>query len=352
MSDPLTWSINLGRWSGTQIRVHLFLVLFVVGRLLESALTSEPKGHPVAETIAWLSLLVVAILLHELGHAAMAVRLGFEIDEIRLWPLGNLVGPSTSTLWRTPEAVLVSVAGPITSAMMALVAAIGLGFAESQMIFNPFGGPAGGAPILSNGQTAAPLSAVWWVGWFGYLNWVLFLANLIPALPMDMGRTLRGILASQSKDGMIAPHTARVCAVLLALVGLFRLYGARPGAFALIALAILIEWMVRIEARMLEEGGFFDDGVFGYDFSQGYTSLESGAPAVRPKKESALKRWRRRRSELRRQRREAKEAAEEQRMDEILDKLHRGGRSSLSEEEHQFLVRVSAKYRSKRMQGS
>ena len=25
---------------------------------------------------------------------------------------------------------------------------------------------------------------------------------------------------------------------------------------------------------MLEDGGFFDDGVFGYDFSEGYTSLE------------------------------------------------------------------------------
>ena len=51
---------------------------------------------------------------------------------------------------------------------------------------------------------------------------------------------------------------------------------------------------------MLEEGGYFDDGVFGYDFSEGYTSLEGAAAKVRPYGESALKRWRRRRSELRR----------------------------------------------------
>ena len=53
---------------------------------------------------------------------------------------------------------------------------------------------------------------------------------------------------------------------------------------------------------MLEDGGFFDDGVFGYDFSEGYTSLEGSAAKVRPYRESALKRWRRRRSDLRRQR--------------------------------------------------
>ena len=36
------------------------------------------------------------------------------------------------------------------------------------------------------------------LGWFGYLNWVLLLANLIPALPFDGGRMLRAVLASTS----------------------------------------------------------------------------------------------------------------------------------------------------------
>ena len=34
-------------------------------------------------------------------------------------------------------------------------------------------------------------------------------------------------------------------------------------------------------------------------------------------------------------------------MDEILDKLHREGRAALTDEEHRFLVRVSAKYRNR-----
>ena len=89
---------------------------------------------------------------------------------------------------------------------------------------------------------------------------------------------------------------------------------------------------------MYEDGGFFDDGVFGYDFSEGYTSLEASAAKVRPYRESALKRWRRRRSDLRRRRRQAKEAAEERRMDEILAKVHREGQSALTDEEANALL--------------
>jgi stage IV sporulation protein FB len=91
--------------------------------------------------------------------------------------------------------------------------------------------------------------------------------------------------------------------------------------------------------------------VFGYDFSEGYTSLEGSTQKVRPYRESALKRWRRRRSDLRRQRRQARETAEEQRMDEILAKLHTQGRPALTDEEQRFLVRVSARYRGRSKAG-
>ena len=150
-----------------------------------------------------------------------------------------------------------------------------------------------------------------------------------------------------SRDSIVAPYLARGFALVIAIVGVVRLVKGGLDGMTLIGLAMLIEYLVRTEARMLEDGGYFDDGVFGYDFSEGYTSLESGAPKVRPYRESALKRWRRRRSDLRRQRRVAREAAEERRMDEILEKLHREGRTALTDEENRFLVRVSARYRNR-----
>jgi stage IV sporulation protein FB len=82
MTDPLTWSpINLGRWSGTQVRVHIFLIVFVVLRLLNAAMAPD---HTFVPTACWLGLLILALAVHELGHALMAKWLGCDRDEVRL----------------------------------------------------------------------------------------------------------------------------------------------------------------------------------------------------------------------------------------------------------------------------
>ena len=44
----------------------------------------------------------------------------------------------------------------------------------------------------------AVLNPIWFIGWFGYLNLILTLCNLIPALPFDFGRIFRAYLASTS----------------------------------------------------------------------------------------------------------------------------------------------------------
>jgi stage IV sporulation protein FB len=349
MTDPLMWSpINLGRWFGAQIRVHIFLILFVVFELLNAAISSNTDIDRVA---CWLSLLLVALVVHEFGHAIVALWLGAEPDDVRLWPLGNMVGPPVSS--RSSDNILVALGGPAANALVVLTAALWITMSGARFDWSPFGNyQDSGAPWLEANKSVPPFKLLWFVGWFGYVNYVLLLANLIPALPFDMGRVLRTYYANasitQSKDGLFIPYAARTCVVFLAIIGVIRLILlGRNDGITLIGLAILIELIVRSEARMLEDGGFFDDGVFGYDFSEGYTSLEGSTAKVRPYRESALKRWRRRRSELRRQRRQAREAAEERRMDEILEKLHREGRHSLTDEEHRFLVRVSAKIRNR-----
>ncbi len=354
MTDPLTWSIDLGRWAGIRVRVHVLLVLFAFQKLLEAAWTQE-KGHPhpVFETVGWLCLLVLAIVIKQSVTALVAGRVGMDRDEFRLWPLGHLGGPGLTAAERSPENVMVLLSGMLTSLTIALVVAIILGFAGVQMVFNPFGNVgSGGAPLVGGTSPAAPFHLVWWLGWFGHLNWVLFVANLIPAIPLDAGRIFRSVLAARSRDGMIGPWTAHSCAAVLAVVGIVRwLYFKKPGGGELISLAFLIEFFLKMESSLLEEGGFFEEGVFGYDFSQGYTSLEAGAAAVKPRREGALKRWRRRRSDLHRRRKAEKEAADDRRMDELLDKIHREGRSVLSDEEQRFLVRVSAQYK-KRVRGT
>jgi Zn-dependent protease len=393
--DPLLWSIPFGRPLGTAIRVHWTLVAFAILKLIEELLSKRPQ---VAATAGWLSLLFIALAIHVAAQVVVGARWGWDADEFRVWPLGLMLLPSGGR-GRGVETAIGTAAGPIANLVLAIVAASAIALGGGRMIFDPFGTPrvdareasavaregladppaaaapqlsadeaesaarrvaaaprfGGGTPILADDSEAPTFGWIWWVGWFGYLNWMLCLVNCIPALPLEGGRIFRYLAASGERDRAIVPHTARACAIVLGVVGLLRwALLHKPGGTELLVLALLIDSMVRLEARMFEAGGFFEESLFGYDFSQGYTSLDrAGAPARR-RRESAIGRWRRIRSEQRRirseqrrLRREAKLSAEEERMDEILAKLHREGRDSLTAEEQRFLVRVSARLRSR-----
>ena len=349
MTDPLLWSISAGRWFGVHVRIHVLFLIYGMGHVLVALFSPELS---VLATVAWLLLLAVAVALHELTHHLVAAWLGVEAEDTRLWPLGNLSRPAPVA--QPTDAFLVAISAPVVNLSITVLCALSLAFQGISIIWNPFGGPkTGGVPyFVTTGQFVSEFSLAWWVGWFAHINLVLFLANLIPAYPLDGGRMARAVLSRSSphgfRDSMLELWISRTSAVLLLLVGLARLIFSQDNdGGTLIALAALIEWIVRTESRMLEDGGFFDDGVFGYDFSQGYTSLESSTAKVRPSRESALRRWRRKRSESRRQRRMAQEIAEEQRLDEILDKLHRDGRGALTNEENRFLIRISARLKNK-----
>ena len=109
MSDPLTWSpISLGRWFGTSVRVHITLIIFVVFWLLSTAVSLAAKGDlpQLSQTACWLGLLLLALAVHELGHAATAAWLDCDQDEVHIWPLGSLVGPSFMP--RSSEHILVA----------------------------------------------------------------------------------------------------------------------------------------------------------------------------------------------------------------------------------------------------
>ncbi len=195
MSDPLTWSpISLGRWFGTAVRVHLILIIFVASWLLVSAVHFAAEGAlpQLSQTACWLGLLLIALALHELGHAATAAWLDCDQEDVHLWPLGSLVGPSFVP--RSSEHLLVAMAGPVTSGALFLVTAIGLHLFAAcpvrlesvrQRTWMPV------PPWLADGGSGGRRSRRLWVaGWFGYMNCVLMLANLIPALPFDGGRML------------------------------------------------------------------------------------------------------------------------------------------------------------------
>jgi hypothetical protein len=114
----------------------------------------------------------------------------------------------------------------------------------------------------------------------------------------------------------------------------------------LIIMAIYLYFSARREAqRGDDEAG--DDDLFGYDFSQGYTSLERHTPPAQQAQPGLLRRWLEQRRQIRERRLRELEAEEERRVDEILIRIKESGRESLTSEEQLLLQRVSARYRSR-----
>jgi len=199
--------IVLGRISGIPIRLR-WSFLFLLGFVF---LTAGGFGGLLAVAVAFAS-----IVLHELGHATVAQRLGVRIAAIDLHFLGGaaqMIDPPRSPR----DEIAISIAGPAVSLALA---GIGLGL-----------GAALGVPFLAM------------VGW---INLVLGLFNLIPALPMDGGRVLRAAMVRRL--GYIRATDAAVV-VSRVFVVLFAIGGLVAGSLQLVLLAGLLWMMGSAERR-------------------------------------------------------------------------------------------------------
>jgi stage IV sporulation protein FB len=134
--------------------------------------------------------------------------------------------------------------------------------------------------------------------------------------------------------------------VVMVIIGLF---GIVANEAMWLMLAVFIYVTCRQKWFVLETGG--EEPMFGYDFSQGYTSLERDQPAAAPprrKRPNFVQRWLQRRAQRKAQRQQETREAEARRMDELLEKVQQHGLQALTDEEHRFLTRVSARYRNRK----
>jgi len=151
--------------------------------------------------IAFVVLLYLSVLIHELSHCVVARAFRLPVRRILLYPLGGF-----SEIEQEPptpgQEFLVSAAGP---AMSLLLAALGFGVYE---LFNP----PGIAGVLVDRLILA--------------NAVVGVFNLLPGLPLDGGRVLRaGLWKITGKSGYstaLAAWAGRVIAIVLALAVLIR----------------------------------------------------------------------------------------------------------------------------------
>lgn len=338
MRDLLSWNISLGRWAGVQIRLHVFFVLFAVVALLVGPSGANQKLF--WETAGVLAIFLASVLAHEIGHCVAAWRVGGMVDQIVLWPLGGLAQVNLS---HDPQSEFITaIAGPLVNLALCLLALPVLVLEQSNLagLLNPLAPPV-------NADGLSWLNACEWLFW---TNWLLTLVNCLPALPFDGGRVLRSLLWAhhEFRHGvLLAARMAQVTAVGLwvvaALVQRSGEYSFAALPFALVGILLFFSGRQEIE-RLYESES--DDALFGYDFSQGYTSLEKAAPTRKPPG-SPVRRWLDDRRARRVERQRLVEADEERRTDEVLARLHELGMDGLSEEERALLNRVSARLRNR-----
>jgi hypothetical protein len=178
-----------------------------------------------------------------------------------------------------------------------------------------------------------------------WISWVLFLLNvLVPAFPLDGGRMLQCAVWWRT-DFRQGTKIAIYGGFLSALVfGIMSMMMNEMLPFALASFILV----VGIQQWQILEGGA-EDSLLGYDFSQGYTSLERDQPSPRRRRPrpSFWQRWWQRRAQRKKQRQLEQKIADERRMDQLLEKVQRDGLQSLTDEERRFMKRVSDKYRNR-----
>jgi Zn-dependent protease len=181
-------SITLFHFRGIRVSVDWswFIVLFLVilwmtnffeGLLGEGGTT--PFLFGVLSAIGFFG----SILLHEFGHAVVAMRNGIGISGIQLWALGGMARMDREA--DSPGTELkVALAGPaVTLAIAVVLAAVGVAVAG----FTGFKE----AVLLETRSGVTALMAL--IAWLVTINGLILAFNLLPAYPMDGGRVARAL---------------------------------------------------------------------------------------------------------------------------------------------------------------
>ena len=196
------------------------------------AATIEPVALSWGLALFTTLLLFTSVLLHELGHALMALREGMKVVSITLFHLGGIARVEKEC----PTAMgnlRIAAAGPLVSLTLALAMLLGAAALATQQP-----------------QLTLLLTQV------GLLNLMLGLFNLLPGLPLDGGLIVKALVwqvsGSKKRGVEVASASGRVLSTLMIVMGGVLLW---QGAGINGLLLILIGWFGlganRSETQML-----------------------------------------------------------------------------------------------------
>jgi len=200
----MRWSLHIGSVRGTEIRIHVTFLLFLVWL---GALYYRQGGAEAAwQGTIFIVLIFLCVLLHELGHVFAARRYGVKTRDVTLWPFGGIA--SMERMPDTPsQELFVALAGPAVNVVIALALFLYLGATLDPETL----------PQVENPKVSMAAKVL-------FANVILVLFNLIPAFPMDGGRVLRALLAMRMGNARateVAASIGQGFAVVFGVLGIF-----------------------------------------------------------------------------------------------------------------------------------
>ena len=204
--------VEIGRIAGITIYLDMLFVLVVM--VFCYPYFTSGNTQLMSAGLIIVAGLLVSILLHELGHAFAGRLFRANVSHIELTGLGGVAHFERSLPRSAFQRSVIYLAGP----------------AVNLVLWQGLGVLAGGAAEMGRSMLALPLAVL------STANLFLLIFNLLPAYPLDGGRTLDAWLGA-----LLGPvWSTRIVAVLGLVVavgvGLFAL----PSAFFLMLVALFL----------------------------------------------------------------------------------------------------------------
>jgi Zn-dependent protease len=196
----------------------LFLIILWLSGLYRDVLGSDSDDSgPYLLALASALLFFASILLHELGHAMVAMRKGIGISEITLWMFGGVARMERDSDSPGTE-FKIAVAGPLVTLAIGL-AAIAVGIVASS--------PSEFEQALRFEDDSGVSGLLTMLGFLAEVNLFVLVFNLIPAYPLDGGRIARALAwwrtGDRNKATRLAATLGQGFSYVLIAVGVFLL---------------------------------------------------------------------------------------------------------------------------------
>ncbi len=230
-------AIRAGSIRGIGVNIHPTFALVFIWAGLQWGFGTSRGAWPLVLGLLLVLLVFVSVLIHELGHCAMAQQFGVRVLDITLWPFGGVARIEQMPALPRSE-LLIALAGPamnlaIAVALLPPVALMWV-FLGSERIFT--------GPDILGSITPASL-----IAYIALTNLTIMVFNLLPAFPVDGGRVLRAALTpglGRDRATSVAVAIGMAMAVLLAVIGIWQRQPILP------ILGVFVFFAARAEARM------------------------------------------------------------------------------------------------------